>query len=199
MAPSCGTLLCLFLLLILLDHTVYGLSYVRLLRTRPLRAPSALKSLGWNIGNIGNMGSTGKPQQPTPPTPESTLTPFEQAVQLKTMDMDMDMKRMEMEMKRMEMEMKIEMMKKDKDMAMQIIAVLGFIIGVVIFSICIKDGLLGNRVNSVLAWLQAGATKNKLLLSAWVGASIADKVSQIVNSIWNIVFLKKSLAVPKLF
>ena len=41
MAPSCCTLLGLLLLLILLDHTAQGLSYVRLLRTRPLRAPSA--------------------------------------------------------------------------------------------------------------------------------------------------------------
>jgi len=180
------------------------------------------------MGDIGNMGRMGKPQQSTPPTPESSLTPFEQAVQLKKMDMETEMKKMENEMKKMENEMKmkkmeienymnmkkmdndVEMKKKDKDTEMemkkmenemkkQIIGVLGFVTGVVIFSISLKDGLLGNRVNSFLAWLQAGLMNNKLFLKAWIGASIADKVSLLFNRIWNFVFLKKSLPVTKLF
>jgi sorbitol-specific phosphotransferase system component IIBC len=145
------------------------------------------------------MGSMGKTQQSTPPTPESSLTPFEQAVQLKKMDMEMEMKRMQNDMDMKKMDMEVEMKKKDKDMVMQIIAVLGFVTGVFIFSISIKDGLLGNRVNSFLAWLQAGLTNNKLFLKAWIGASIAEKVSLLFNRIWNFVFLKKSLPATKLF
>ena len=221
MEPCCGTLIRLFTLFILLLHTVHGLLHVRLLRARSLRAPSALNSLGQNIGNMWNIGDMGKPQQRTAPTPESTPTPFEQAVQLKKMDMEMkkmyiDIETMKMDIETMKMgfdierkkmdidikmkKMDIETNKMDKNMEMHRLALLTFFISTLIFSISIRDGLLGDRSNTFLTWLQAGLTKHKLFLSAWVGASIADKVSLLLTRVWNFaVFLKTSLPVPKLF
>ena len=139
-----------------------------------------------------NMGGMGKPQQPTPLTPKSTPTPFEQAVQLKKMN-NMEMKKMyiDIEMKKMDIETKkmdIETKKMDKSMEMQRMALLTFFIGILIFSISIRDGLLGDRSNTFLAWLQAGLTKHKLFLSAWVGASIADKVSLLITGFGTLQF-----------
>jgi len=133
-------------------------------------------------------------------------------MEMKKLDMEMEMKKMDMDMKKMDIDVEMKKMdvemkkirsgeaKDDKLLITQRMTALAFFIAAIFFSISIRDGLLGNKANSFLEGLQTQVTKNKLFLSAWVGASIADKVSIFFNRVWKFaVFLKMSLPVPKLF